>query len=184
MQLCNAPVFNEFQVLWLRLTFEPKAPSVMQPKAVLSANNCVSCRLVIWQGSGQCWGTGDFLMAWRQVCWQTFDKQHLDVQCADLMLVSLAILQEKSTHRYHRYPNSFAGGLGAMAPYDASEEVAPPFQSLYFSNVPWQVARYHQNPRCHVCWDLEYELSPKMVDSYGFYHRNKDGSMKSYPPEN
>ena len=75
-----------------------------------------------------------------------------DVQCADLMPVSLAILQEKSTHRYHRYPSSFAGGLGAMAPYDASEEVAPPFQSLYFSNVPWQVARYHQNLRDEIFW--------------------------------
>ena len=121
-------------------------------KAVLSANNFVSCRLVIWQGCGQCWETGDFLMAWRQVCWQTPDKQHVDMQCADLMPVSLAILQEKSTHRCHRYPSSFAGGLGAMAPYDASEEVAPPFQSLYFSNVPWQVARYHQNPRDEIFW--------------------------------
>lgn len=58
-----------------------------------------------------------------------------------------------------------------MAPYDASEEVAPPFQSLYFSNVPWQVARYHQSPRDVI---FEFEVSPKMVDQ----------SVKSYPPGN
>lgn len=48
--MMQCPSF-QFQVLWLRLTFEPKAPSVMQPKAVLSANNFVSCKFVILQVS-------------------------------------------------------------------------------------------------------------------------------------
>lgn len=38
--------------------------------------------------------------------------------------------------RKTRYPDQSAA-LGAMAPYDASEEVAPPFQTLYFSDDPW-----------------------------------------------
>lgn len=142
MQWCNAPAFN-FRSYGLG------SLSSQRPQAWCSQKRywvlTTSCRVNLW-----------FYRLVLRNRWlfdgQAFDKQHLDVQCADLMPVSLAILQEKSTHRYRRYPSSFAGGLGAMAPYDASEEVAPPFQSLYFSNVPWQVARYHQNPRDEIFW--------------------------------